>query len=433
MNRYVVGLYGFYGIDGIPGRYKVNFKGNGFEDYTKYVTVGQELPAPPVADADSFYGWYDNPEFKGEPITKVTLWTGGEFTLWAKVGYPINYNLGSTRPEEFINYDELPHWYYCDEENPFKLDFTLEAEGLTFEGWEDSIVKIPEGGFTEMPGVLNLTPRYTGNTYDIYAHIYLEGHVDIVEKIGTYQYTKTWADSKIQKSLVTSLAPSVPGYVGGEVYIDPEFKEIVGVNSNYISTPYMGYGEPGDFHLYYKYVPMKYDITFDWGYEGAPEVEGILYERGVKGFKLPTEIPARIGYSFGGWNIVFTNRYGQNKNYPATQNEYDKYWELPDLYLAVTEVKFVAQWYAITDATISLVNSLTGVSTRYTFDPAVDYTMPEGPTELIKIGDVYYGFAGWYNNAKCEGEAVTVIKANEFDINNSKYYSKWVPVTVEEN
>ena len=433
LNRYVVGLYGYYGTDGIPGRYKVNFKGNGFDEFTQYMTVGEQLPTAPIENQKAFHGWYDNPEFKGEPITDVSLWTGGEFTLWAKVGYPIRYDLGSTRPEEFINYDELPHWYYCDAENPFKIDFTLEAEGLTFNGWKDSFYEIPEEGFTEMPGVLNLTPRYTGNTYDIYAHIYLEGHVDIVEKIGTYEYTKTWADSKIQKSLVTNLAPTVPGYVGGEVYMDSEFKEIVGVNSNYISTPYMGYGNPGDFHLYYKYVPMKYNITIDWNDDGATKPEAITYEYGVEGFALPTEIPSRTGYSFGGWNIVYTNMYGQDIDYPVTRYEYDRYWLLSDVTKSGTEVKFVAQWYTPTEVTISLVNSLTGVSTRSEFDPAVDYVMPEGPSELVKIGDVYYEFAGWYNDAECKGERITEIKANTFDINNSKYYSKWTPVTEEVN
>ena len=139
----------------------------------------------------------DNPEFEGEPITEVSLWTGGEFTLWAKVGYPIYYNLSSRSPEDFINYDELPTWYYCDEENPFKLDFALEAEGLTFKGWKDSYYEIPADGFTEMPGTLYLTPLYTGNTYDIYARIYLEGHVDITEKIGTYEYTMLSSGSTI--------------------------------------------------------------------------------------------------------------------------------------------------------------------------------------------------------------------------------------------
>ena len=431
LNRYVVGLYGMYGVDGIPGRYKVNFKGNGFEDYTDYLTVGDQIPAPPVEDEKSFRGWYDNPDFEGEPITEVGRWIGGEFTLWAKVGYPINYNLGSTRPEEFINYDELPHWYYCDAENPFKLDFTLEAEGLTFEGWEDSIVKIPEDGFTEMPGVLNLTPRYTGNTYDIYARIYLEGHVDITEKIGTYEYTMLSTGSTIDKRLVSNLAPSIAGYVGGDIYKDPEFNEICGVNTYYVSTPHLGYGKAGDFYLYYKYQPMKYNITFDWGYEGAPETNGITYEYGAEGFKLPTEIPARSGYNFAGWNLVYTDMYGRNFNLPVTRTEYDKYWLLDYVTAPVTDVEFVAQWMESSKgATISAINSITGLTTRYSFDPTADFQMPEGSEELILVDGVYYAFEGWYSTPElAEEDRVTVIYANTFNEDNNKYYSKWVATT----
>ena len=131
--------------------------------------------------------------------------------------------------------------------------------------------------------------------------------------------------------------------------------------------------------------------------------------------------------------MVYTNMYGESKDYPVARTEYDRYWLLADVSKARISVTFEAQWNALTDVTISLINSLTGVSTRYTFDPSVDYTMPEGPAEQILIGDVYYKFDGWYDNAECEGAAVTEIKANTFDINNSKYYSKWSPVIEEVN
>ena len=83
LNRYVVGLYGYYDADGTPGRYKVNFKGNGFEEFTQTMTVGDELPVPPVADSSLFHGWYDNPGFTGKALTKLPIRTGGKINLSA--------------------------------------------------------------------------------------------------------------------------------------------------------------------------------------------------------------------------------------------------------------------------------------------------------------------------------------------------------------
>ena len=80
-------------------------------------------------------------------------------------------------------------------------------------------------------------------------------------------------------------------------------------HSDSIQTPRFGEGKAGDFHLYYKYVPMSYNVTFDWNYEDAPEIEGFTYVYGVKGFSLPTEVPSRPGYTFTGWNIVYNDMY----------------------------------------------------------------------------------------------------------------------------
>jgi hypothetical protein len=80
-------------------------------------------------------------------------------------------------------------------------------------------------------------------------------------------------------------------------------------------------------------------------------------------------------------------------------------------------------------ATISAINSITGVTTRYSFDPTADFQMPEGPNEFILVDGVYYAFEGWYSTPEmAEEDRVTVIYANTFNEDNNKYYSKWVPI-----
>ena len=429
LNRYVVGLYGIYGLDGTPGKYNVTFTGKGFEEYTRTMTVGDELLAPPVADANSFHGWYDNPEFEGNALTKLPIRTGSKITLYAKVGYPINYDNWYTDfdPEEYINFEDMPRWYYCDAENPFGPDDMpqLEAEGLKFREWTFRVkghnIAVPEGGFTTMPGELTLIAEYDGTEYDIYVRAYVPGLVDVTEKVGTYKYEIIDSfGTRLHASTYAYNLPDIKGYsVEYKIY---DNIECTGSGSNYVLTPLFGKGKPGDLYLYFKYVPVQTNVSFDWNFEGAPEIEGLTHTYDATEFSLPTAIPERSGYTFSGWKMEYTVGGSDVRTEKVSTTYYGKEWRAPG-----SNVKFIAQWTAETSsATISLVNPLTGVTERVTFDTAQDYTMPAGDTNLVVVNGAYYKFDGWYASPDYIGEPVTVIPANTFDIANSKYYSKWI-------
>ena len=81
---------------------------------------------------------------------------------------------------------------------------------------------------------------------------------------------------------------------------------------------------------------------------------------------------------------------------------------------------------------VSLVDTIKGVSERVEINPEADYTLP-ADLEQVTIGDVTYEFGGWYTTPDCSGSPVTVILANTYNTNNSKFYSKWTPVVGEEN
>ena len=131
----------------------------------------------------------------------------------------------------------------------------------------------------------------------------------------------------------------------------------------------------------------------------------------------------KLGYTFNGWKMEYTVA-GSVRTEKVSTTYYGKEWRAPG-----SNVKFVAQWTATTSATIYVLNPYTGKAVRYTFDPTQDYTMPADSTSLMYIDGVYYKFDGWYTSLDYTGEPVTVIPANTFDIANSKYYSKWSPVT----
>ncbi len=103
--------------------------------------------------------------------------------------------------------------------------------------------------------------------------------------------------------------------------------------------------------------------------------------------------PARPGYTFAGWN--------------------------PSVATTVTEdVTYTAQWTANTYSVTLETNRGTinaGNVTTYTYGIGVPL-----PTNVTRSG---YHFGGWYDNAECQGTAITEISATE--IGDKTFYAKW--------
>ena len=84
--------------------------------YTR-ITLPIEL-AEPTKENHIFLGWYDNPEFTGNPITVIPVGTTGNLDLYAKweegvppIKYTITYNAnGGVMPTNYPNYtDRTPN------------------------------------------------------------------------------------------------------------------------------------------------------------------------------------------------------------------------------------------------------------------------------------------------------------------------------------
>ena len=111
------------------------------------LTLPLELLAP-TREAYRFLGWYDNPDFNGEPISALAAGTRGDVTLYAKwelVIYSITYDLAGGE-----NVAENPATYNI-ENLPLTLQPATKA-GYKFAGWyhgDQLVTEIPAGTLGE--------------------------------------------------------------------------------------------------------------------------------------------------------------------------------------------------------------------------------------------------------------------------------------------
>ncbi|WP_289054653.1 InlB B-repeat-containing protein [Carboxylicivirga marina] len=86
----------------------------------------------PLLKGYTCYGWYENPDFTGEPVNYVSALTAGEVTYWVKrqlIEYAIDYK--NTEAHEVINHPTS----YNIESNAIAIDEPLPRDGYTFAGW----------------------------------------------------------------------------------------------------------------------------------------------------------------------------------------------------------------------------------------------------------------------------------------------------------
>lgn len=158
-----------------------------------------------------------------------------------------------------------------------------------------------------------------------------------------------------------------------------------------------------------EFEPISYSIKFDGN--GADSgsmniIEGILYGNDQA---LTKNDFARKGYKFLGWS---TDKNANDKDYAdeATVNS-----------LSSTDGETITL-YAIWDEDTFFVTLNTNGGTINSGDVPV-YIFGTGatlPTDITKTG---YEFVGWYDNANCTGNPVTVIGTAEYG--DKEYWAKW--------
>jgi chitinase len=100
------------------------------------------LPTDVAKEGYEFLGWYNDPEFAGEPFTHITKGTNCNITLYAKelklYKLTLDFNGGN-----LISYDE-----YFNEEDEVILPTNIEKDNCEFIGWylnDEEVTTIPTG------------------------------------------------------------------------------------------------------------------------------------------------------------------------------------------------------------------------------------------------------------------------------------------------
>ncbi len=472
-----------------PKNFKVTLVGNGAElssdiDVTTHV-YGTALQLPVLEKPGyTFYGWYPNAELTGDPVYSIGATDMGDKTFYAKWTtntYYIAYNPAGADGSEPMPNSACTY----DAESPLAAN-TYTRTGYEFLGWATA-AQASSITYTDGQSVKNLTdvnsevvelfavwkpntytvtfsqgePTTLGTasieaTYDAPLQVvicpdsvgYAFGGYFTEENGGGVQYYTYEGKSAVARYKNTSDITlyafwTVRDYVisfnnnGGTITTDdyatsyhygtevtlPAIKKdgctfggwFANVNCTGTAVTKIASSEYGDKTFYAKWNPITYGITLHEN--GGTIITGNVanYTFGV-GAVLPSySNMERDGHMFAGWydnelcegdavSMVSVAEFG-NKEFWAK-------WE--------------ENGYFVTLHTNGgTINSGNVVLYKYG-------RRTELPSNVTKTG---YDFAGWYDNASCEGAAVTEIKAA--DLGDKQFWARWkekdYPITFHTN
>lgn len=386
-----------------PKQFKVTLVGNGAElssdiDVTTHV-YGTALQLPVLEKPGyTFYGWYANAELTGDPVYSIGATDMGDKTFYAKWTtntYYIAYNPAGADGSEPMPNSACTY----DAESPLAAN-TYTRTGYEFLGWATA-AQASSITYTDGQSVKNLT----------------DVNNEVVELFAVWKpntYTVTFSQGE----------PTTPGTASIEATYDAPLQVVICPDS--VGYAFGGYftEENGGGVQYYTYegksAVARYKNTSDITLYAFWTVRDYVISFNNNGGTITTDdyatsyhygtevtLPAieKDGCTFGGW-FANVNCTGTAVTKIASSEYGDK--------------TFYAKWNPITyDITLHENGGtiITGNVANYTF--GVGAVLPAF-SNMERDGHM---FAGWYDNALCEGDAVSVISVAEFG--NKEFWAKW--------
>ena len=346
-------------------------------DAPDFYYFGQKtgLPRNVVKDGFNFMGWYDNPDFSGEPTAYVSPGAKGDKTYYALLSrdaYRIIYYTNGGQ----IGNDNVTEYRYGESA---RLPLDVERNGCTFLGWYDTkdfsgdiVTEIPKGSV----GNRTYYAKWAPKTYKI---TYVENGGKI---IGNHATSFTYNKEEMLPKDVKRENYTFAGWYDNE---DLKGEAVASVSpDDYGNKTYFAKWEPNKF---------KVSLVLNGGLLAEQ------YQVGSYSFgdRTVLPIPVKEGYAFAGWHV--------NSNLTGTKVAAIG----PDEY---GDKVFYAKWTGGVKGSIGEIGE--GAAGRHS---TIKKTISK--PKVVTVGKVKY--------------VLTSNKAKAIGVKSKKYKRITIPATIKKN
>ena len=375
----------------VPVAYEIEYVLNGgtnHENNPKTYTIEDKFELfAPSKTGYGFIGWFTDADFTSSVVTEIKVGTNGKIKLYAH--YSIN--------QYTISFDSNGGTSVTPIRQNYATNVTVPVapakNGYTFAGWYSDATLNKAYTFTTMPAEdITLYAKWNVATYNITYN--LNGGINSSGNPASYTITS---------ATITFKTPTKNGYSFAGWYTDVECtNSITGILS----------GSYGDVEVFAKWTPTEYTITYIVD-------DGTINENITK-YTIETDLTTLLdaslkGHTFGGW---FTSTSYKTAVTTVAGGEIGN---------KTVYAKFTANTYNVwldgneeAKATVSFnLNGGEGTISAQTVTPTVTLKYPTAPTRNGYI------FAGWYDNAACNGSTYDFSAVVASDIT---LFAKWVKI-----
>ena len=376
---------------------------NGATIQSKYTVETDDIILPTAINLQkvhyTFKGWYDNSDFTGNSVTKISKGSTGDKSLYAKwdlTEYLITF---ITNNGTFVSENIVPTSYtFQSSDVTLPTENDISRTGYSFAGWYDN--KALTGNAVQtISGGTSGDKMYYAKWNVIDYHITFKMNDGLFGN--EYEIPTSYNIESETITLPTADKISREGYDFKGWYIDNNLSgdPITKINKN--ST--------GDKIFYAKWTPVEYKITYntEGGEFSANFTPVSKYSKETATFSVPTSADiSKTGYNFNGWS---------NGSETVTQ--------VPSG--STGDMILTAQW-SIVDYSISynlnggqFINGYTNPNS-YNIESS-DITLPTS-SEITRKG---FTFLGWYDSSATKGATKIIYHGST---GNRTFTAQWAAI-----